>query len=146
MITTLILHIISAYFSTINVFNLLLLLYTNVFSAPSEPPTNTTVVNEKRNATLQWGIPPPHGRNGIITSYTIQWKRVDQLSSLQTSLQISSINHAVRQRNFTHPEQQTRTLEDLSPYTNYTWRVAAVNINGTGRFSLWSSFRTEEDG
>ena len=123
---------------------LLYLLY--VLVAPSEPPTNTTGVTGKRNATLQWGIPPPRGRNGIITSYTIEWKGGAQRTSLQTSLQISPINHTVSQSNFTHPEQQTRTLEKLHPYTNYTWRVAAVNINGTGIFSMWSNFRTMEDG
>ena len=113
-----------------------------VFAAPSESPTNRTVVTYKKKATLQWGIPPVSGRNGIITIYTIEFTSQNQ----QTSQQTSPINHTVRQSNFTHPEQQTKTLENLYPYTNYTWRVAAVNINGTGPFSMWSNFRTKEDG
>ena len=52
----------------------------------------------------------------------------------------------MRQPNFTHPEQISRTIQGLAPYTTYTWRVAAVNVNGTGPFSAWDNFTTEKDG
>ena len=107
-------------------------------SEPTESPTNLSVIPDKKNATLHWGIPPVSGRNGIITSYTVEWT-----SGVQ---QTSPINYTTSKPNFTHPERILGTLKGLSPYTNYTWRIAAVNINGTGPFSPWSNFSTDEDG
>ena len=107
-------------------------------TVPTETPQNVTVDTDKRSVTLEWSIPPPSGRNGIITSYMIQWK--------SGITQTSPINHTVEQPTFTTPEHISRTLGGLTPYTNYIWRVAAVNINGTGPFSEWNNFRTDEDG
>ena len=81
-------------------------------------------------------IPIVSGRNGIITDYEIHWR--------SANTQTSPIIHNVSQPNFTHPEQISRTIQGLAPYTTYTWRVAAVNVNGTGPFSAWDNFTTEE--
>ena len=108
------------------------------YTDPTEPPYNASVQTDKREATLQWRIPPVSGRNGIITSYEIHWR--------SANTQTSPIIHNVSQPNFTHPEQISRTIQGLAPYTTYTWRVAAVNLNGRGPFSAWDNFTTEEDG
>ena len=41
---------------------------------------------------------------------------------------------------------QTFTASGLTPYTNYTFRVAGNNINGTGPFTNTSAILTNEDG
>ena len=108
------------------------------YTDPTEAIYNTSVQTNKSEATLQWRIPIVSGRNGIITSYEIHWR--------SANTQTSPITYKVSQPNFTHPEQISRTIQDLAPYTTYTWRVAAVNVNGTGPFSAWDNFRTKEDG
>ena len=108
------------------------------YTDPTEPPQNLSVQTDKREATLQWRIPSVSGRNGIITSYEIHWR--------SANTQTSPIIYNVSQPNFTHPEQIPRKIQGLAPYTTYTWRVAAVNLNGRGPFSAWDNFTTEEDG
>jgi hypothetical protein len=112
--------------------------FTTLGTEPTESPSNLSVTPNKRNATLHWEIPPVSGRNGIIISYIIQWRSSNQ--------QTSPVNHTVSQPTFTHPEHLSRTLGGLRPYTNYAWRVAAVNFNGRGNFSQWKGFTTDEDG
>ena len=41
---------------------------------------------------------------------------------------------------------QTFTASGLTPHTNYTFRVAGNNINGTGPFTNTSAILTNEDG
>ena len=41
---------------------------------------------------------------------------------------------------------QTFTASGLAPHTNYTFRVAGININGTGSFTELISILTDEDG
>ena len=108
------------------------------YAAPTTSPGLLSVRTNKREATLQWRIPIVSGRNGIITSYEIHWR--------SANTQTSPITHNVRQPNFTHPELIPRTIQGLTPYTTYTWRVAAVNVNGRGPFSARGNFTTEEDG
>ena len=40
---------------------------------------------------------------------------------------------------------RTFTASGLTPYTNYTSRVAGINGNGTGPFTNVTSILTEED-
>ena len=40
---------------------------------------------------------------------------------------------------------RTFTASGLTPYTNYTFRVAGVNGNGTGLFSNITNMLTEEE-
>ena len=40
---------------------------------------------------------------------------------------------------------RTFTASELTPYTNYTFRVAGVNDNGTGPFINVTSILTEEE-
>ena len=66
-------------------------------------------------------------RNGPITSYTVEFQEVRG----------ALIPGVVVNRTF--------TASGLTPYTNYTFRVAEVNDNGTGLFSNVTSILTEED-
>ena len=38
------------------------------------------------------------------------------------------------------------TASGLTPHTNYIFRVAGINTNGTGRFSNDITFYSDEDG
>ena len=40
---------------------------------------------------------------------------------------------------------RTFTARGLTPYTNYTFRVAGVNSNGTGPFTTTITVQTDED-
>ena len=67
-------------------------------------------------------------RNGPITNYTVEFQEVGG----------ALIPGVVMNRTF--------TASGLTPYTNYTFRVAGVNDNGTGPFSNVTSILTEEEG
>ena len=41
---------------------------------------------------------------------------------------------------------RTFTASGLTPYTNYTFRVAGVNSNGTGPYTNTITILTDEDG
>ena len=41
---------------------------------------------------------------------------------------------------------RTFTTSGLAPHTNYTFRVAGVNINGTGPYTNINTILTDEDG
>ena len=66
-------------------------------------------------------------RNGPITNYTVEFQEVGG----------DLIPGVVVNRTF--------TASGLTPYTNYTFRVAGVNDNGTGPFSNVTSILTEEE-
>ena len=66
-------------------------------------------------------------RNGPITSYTVEFQEVGG----------ALIPGVVVNRTF--------TASGLTPYTNYTFRVAGVNEAGTGPFINVTSILTEEE-
>ena len=66
-------------------------------------------------------------RNGPITSYTVEFQEMG-----------GALIHGV-------VVNRTFTANGLTPYTNYTFRVAGVNDNGTGPFSNVTSILTEEE-
>ena len=65
--------------------------------------------------------------NGPITDYTVEFQKVEG----------ALIPGVVENRTF--------QANGLTPYTNYTFRVAGVNDNGTGPFSNVTSILTEEE-
>ena len=96
------------------------------------PPGGVVVTVEgPRNISIQWGfISLCRARNGIITSYRVQYTaqpdgmvQTDQTEGLET------------------------TLTGLTPFTNYSIEVAAVNEDGdVGVYSVPQYVVTEEDG
>ena len=106
------------------------LLLHNLFSVvPSGRPRNIIVSQTSRSVSLEWDLPLPADRNGVITSYFIR------VTDIQTSV-ISDYTTAAT----------SYTVESLRPRTPYSIMIAARNVNGTGPFSWMREVQTAEDG
>ena len=98
-----------------------------VFSAaaPTAPPRNIhTPSTTSRSVSVSWTKIDCIERNGPITSYTVEFQE-----ALITSVVVN----------------RTFIASGLTPYTNYTFRVAGVNNNDTGPFTDVISIQTEEE-
>ena len=94
---------------------------------PSSPPEDVQLVPvNSTSLRLHWGLPLEAERNGIITEYVLECPGI---ASVQSPV--------------VHPSLQ-QLLTGLSPFTNYSCRVAATNVNGTGPVSAWVSATTLE--
>ena len=82
-----------------------------------------------RNVSVSWNEIECIERNGMITNYTVEF------SSLGGSVIPGVL--MVDERRF--------TASGLTPFTNYTFRVAGINSNGTGPFSDITMIETAED-
>ena len=69
-------------------------------------------------------------RNGVITNYTVVFQEQGG------AVILGEVN--VMDRTF--------TASGLTPHTNYIFRVAGVNSNGTGPYTNGTVVMTEEDG
>ena len=96
----------------------------------SEAPTNVTYSVTSRSVTIIWNNIDCIERNGEITNYIVVFQEWDG----------ATISGEVDMMN------RTFTASELTPHTNYTFRVAGVNINGTGPFSDNTIISTAEDG
>ena len=67
-------------------------------------------------------------RNGVITGYTVELK--EQGGDMIPGEVVN----------------QTFNASGLTPYVNYTFRVAGVNSDGTGPFSNITTITTDQDG
>ena len=89
-------------------------MYVYVCTGPVIPPANVmaTVVNSF-SITVQWNAPsnPCRAINGLITSYSIRY-----------TIQPNGIPETTLQSDI--------TLTELTPFTEYSIKVAAVNENG----------------
>ena len=105
--------------------NAIILLYT----APTGPPRNVILSASSRSVSVSWDDIDCIERNGIITNYTVKFK--EQTIPREVMGQIV--------------EGQTFNASGLTPHTNYSFRVAGVNSNGTGPFTGLFSIVTDED-
>ena len=87
-------------------------------AAPSGPPASITLVTVTPNsATVQWGEVTCLQRNGEITDYTVTATKAGGMVEGTASVDVGS---------------RQGTLSGLTPSTQYTVSVAAVNSAGTG--------------
>ncbi len=97
--------------------------------APSAPPRNVvSTIITFRSITVTWDTITCIERNGIITSYTVEFG--------------PSGNTTMR----TGITELTFTANGLTPYTNYTFQVAGVNSVNTGIYSNILTITTFEEG
>lgn len=94
---------------------------------PSGPPQSITFSKTSRTVSIFWMPIICSQCNGPITNYLVDFQSFDGFS-----ISGSVIN-------------ETFTASGLTPYTNYTFRVAGVNDNGTGPFSDTITILTDED-
>ena len=80
------------------------------------------------SVSVSWDAIDCTERNGIITGYTVEFQE-------QGGARIPG-----------EVVGQTFTASGLTPHTNYTFRVAGVNSNGTGPFTGIIAIPTREDG
>ena len=87
--------------------------------APEGPPINLRLLEVlKRSLEIHWDPPIPEDRNGNIIGYEYNiteqngWNDVDTVDS-----------------------STVKVFTKLTPYTNYTVRIAAMTLAGTGPYS-----------
>ena len=103
---------------------------------PSSPPEGVQLVPvSSTSLRLEWGLPEAQGRNGIITQYLVEC--TGPMVSVQSPVVPSSPT-------FDAPPSHQQLLTGLAPFTQYSCRVAAVNVNGTGPFSALANTTTLE--
>ena len=99
------------------------------FTVPSSPP-QIVMVTSVNPASLKvlWQAPTAVNQNGPLTGYVIQYTR----SGIIMNKTVAS--------GFTH------VIPGLLPFVNYSVKVAAMTINGTGPFSADIMQVSGEDG
>ena len=100
-------------------------------------PAFASSVAEKRSIFIGWSAPDLWKRNGIITHYIIEWEETGNLTTL---------NYSVPNPTFNTTNRLSYNFTGMRPFTTYNFRIAAVNINGTGPFSNNTKIGTDEDG
>ena len=101
-----------------------------ILVAPTRPPHDVTPSTTSRSVSVSWSTIECIERNGEITNYTLVFQE-------QGGAVIPGEVNAM---------DRTFTASGLTPHTNYTFRVAGINSNGTGPYTNISGILTEEDG
>ena len=104
-----------------------------VFSpAPTDAPAgglNSTSV-KSRSLSVVWGTVPCSHQGGPIKGYRLRYSKCSDSYSV----------------NITGEENTQYNLTGLTPFTNYSVQVAAVNDRGTGPYSTPLTVETLQDG
>ena len=101
-----------------------------VFTAPTGAPHNVTFTVTSTSVNINWLEIDCIERNGVITNYTVVFQE-------QGGAVIPGEVNVM---------DRTFTASGLTPHTNYIFRVAGVNSNGTGPYTNNTMVMTEEDG
>ncbi|XP_060886515.1 neogenin 1a isoform X7 [Labrus mixtus] len=97
---------------------------------PSSPPQNLTVeVQNSKSIMLRWQPPPVSGQNGEITGYKIRYRKVSRRSDVTE---------------ITGGTQLFKLIDGLERGTEYSCRVSAMTVNGTGPATDWTTAETFE--
>ncbi|XP_028257375.1 neogenin 1a isoform X2 [Parambassis ranga] len=97
---------------------------------PSAPPQNLTVeVQNSKSIMLRWQPPPLSGQNGEITGYKIRYKKGSRRSEAAET---------------TGGNQLYKLIDGLERGTEYSFRVSAMTMNGTGPATEWTTAETFE--
>uniref|UniRef100_A0AAQ4R1G3 Neogenin 1b n=1 Tax=Gasterosteus aculeatus aculeatus TaxID=481459 RepID=A0AAQ4R1G3_GASAC len=97
---------------------------------PSAPPQNLTVeVQNSKSIMLRWQPPPLSGQNGEITSYKIRYRKGYRRSEAAET---------------TAGTQLVKLIDGLERGTEYSFRVSAMTVNGTGPATEWTAAETFE--
>jgi len=101
------------------------------FLGPNTPPSNVRAQNSSSTSIfVRWGNVPESDQNGIILSYTVDYKALPN-GSPQTAVVNAPTTHV--------------TLTGLNEYTNYSITVFASTMKGDGNTSVPIIVITDED-
>ena len=101
-----------------------------ILVAPTRPPHDVTPSTTSRSVSVSWSTIECIERNGVITNYTVVFQ---EQGGAVIPCEVNVMD-------------RTFTASGLTPHTNYTFRVAGVNSNGTGPYSNVTVILTDEDG
>ena len=88
-----------------------------IYTAPGLPPQNVMVVSaEPESLYVSWQLPSD---NGPITGHVIQYTRVGSSDTITINVTSGT----------------THTISGLAANVQYSVKVAALNVSGTGPFS-----------
>ncbi|XP_056881285.1 neogenin 1a isoform X10 [Takifugu flavidus] len=97
---------------------------------PSAPPQNLTLeVQNSKSIMLRWQPPPPNSQNGEIINYKIKYRKGSRRSETSDS---------------TSGTQLFKLISGLERGTEYSFRVSAITVNGTGPATEWTTAETFE--
>ncbi|KAK9542393.1 hypothetical protein VZT92_000259 [Zoarces viviparus] len=97
---------------------------------PSAPPQNLTAeVQNSKGIMLRWQPPPLNGQNGEITGYKIRYRKGSRRSEAAET---------------TGGTQLFKLIDALERGTEYSFRVSAMTVNGTGPATEWAAAETFE--
>ncbi|XP_029316812.1 neogenin 1a isoform X5 [Cottoperca gobio] len=97
---------------------------------PSAPPQNLTLeVQNSKSIMLRWQPPPLSGQNGEITGYKIRYRKGSRRSEAAET---------------TGGTQLYKLIDGLERGTEYSFRVSAMTVNGTGPATEWTTTETFE--
>uniref|UniRef100_A0A3Q1FI74 Neogenin 1 n=1 Tax=Acanthochromis polyacanthus TaxID=80966 RepID=A0A3Q1FI74_9TELE len=97
---------------------------------PSAPPQNLTLeVQNSRSIMLRWQPPPLSGQNGEITGYKIRYRKGSRRSETADTIGGTQLN---------------KLIDGLERGTEYSFRVSAMTVNGTGPATEWMAVETFE--
>uniref|UniRef100_A0A8C5N5K4 Neogenin 1b n=1 Tax=Gouania willdenowi TaxID=441366 RepID=A0A8C5N5K4_GOUWI len=97
---------------------------------PSAPPQNLTLeVHNSKSIMLRWQPPPLIGQNGEITGYKIRYRKGPRRSETADT---------------TGGGQLSKLVDGLERGTEYSFRVSAMTVNGTGPATDWTTAETFE--
>uniref|UniRef100_A0A674MML9 Neogenin 1b n=1 Tax=Takifugu rubripes TaxID=31033 RepID=A0A674MML9_TAKRU len=97
---------------------------------PSAPPQNLTLeVQNSKSIMLRWQPPPPNSQNGEIINYKIKYRKGSRRSETSDS---------------TSGTQLFMLISGLERGTEYSFRVSAITVNGTGPATEWTTAETFE--
>ena len=98
-------------------------------AVPTAPPGMVKLYPQSAYSIfVTWTLPPLVDRNGPITGFAIRHWKTDQETFSGSGKRVGSDLFFL--------------LKDLQPYTDYNVEVAAVNVNGTGPFSIFQETKT----
>ncbi|CAF99906.1 unnamed protein product, partial [Tetraodon nigroviridis] len=99
-------------------------------TVPSAPPQNLTLeVQNSKSIMLRWQPPPPSSQNGEIINYKIKYRKGSRRSETSDS---------------TSGSQLFKLISGLERGTEYSFRVSAMTVNGTGPATDWTTAETFE--
>ncbi|XP_049574334.1 neogenin 1a isoform X3 [Syngnathus scovelli] len=97
---------------------------------PSAPPQNFTLeVQNSKSIMLRWQPPPSNSQNGEITGYKIRYRKGSRRSETAET---------------TGGTQLSKLIDGLERGTEYSFRVSAITVNGTGPATDWTTAETFE--